>query len=218
MPRLHRVIGRTSMAALLAASAALSAQQAPASSGRPAPEQQRIQGNQRPTDPMVPTIVTTNLPGHPSPPQPQQEQGLDYFAGTWSFSWVGRESPITAGPRSGTATYTRIGQSNFMTVQTEGKADMTGAFKESGIVGWRPDKKILVVHETAANAELMAIGDWSSPIGIRFDTQPLRTQGSTLKLRRTYAIVSATSFTITEELSTDDGPFMRLGVGSFTKK
>jgi hypothetical protein len=167
----------------------------------------------------VPTTVTTNLPGHPSPPQPQQQQGLEYFGGTWAFSWVGRESPITIGPRSGTATFTRIGQGNFMNAQFEGKIEGAGAFKESAILAWQPEKKILVIEEkTPGNVDMLSVGDWSSPIGIRFDSQPLRVQGKLVKLRRSYAIVSGTSFTVTEEVSTDDGPFVRLGVGSFTKK
>jgi hypothetical protein len=188
---------------------------APAEQGR---EKAIVRGNNRPTDPTVPTTVSTNLPGHPSPPQPRQQQGLEYFEGIWNFSWVGRESPITAGPRSGTATFNRIGQSNFMNLTVEGNVDGGGPFKESGVVGWSPDQKVLIVHEkTATNTDLLSVGDWSSPLGIRFDTQPLQLEGQTIKLRRSYAIVSATSFTVKEELSTDDGPFVRLGVGSFTK-
>ncbi|HYL38849.1 MAG TPA: hypothetical protein VEV17_23225 [Bryobacteraceae bacterium] len=102
--------------------------------------------------------------------------------------------------------------------KVDGKVDGGAAYKEGGVVAWNPDKKILVVHEkTATNADLLSLGDWSSPLGIRFDTQPLQVQGRTVKLRRSYAILSATSFTVTEQISTDDGPFLRLGVGSFIK-
>ena len=48
--------------------------------------------------------------GRGSPPQPQQKQGVEYFAGAWSFTWTGRESPITAGPRKGTTVFTAGGQ------------------------------------------------------------------------------------------------------------
>jgi hypothetical protein len=199
--------------------AVLIAQQPPSSPEQPTPSQgPRIRGNNRPTDPTVPTTVSTNLPGHPSPPQPRQQQGLEYFDGTWNFSWIGRESPIAAGPRSGTATFTRIGLSNFMRLEVQGNVDGGGAFKENSVLAWNADKKLLVVYEkTATNADMLSLGDWSSPLGIRFDTQPLVVQGKTIKLRRSYAILSATSFTIKEELSTDEGPFVRLGVGSFAK-
>jgi len=105
-----------------------------------------------------------------------------------------------------------------MSLQVEGKVDGGSAFKETGVVAWSPEKKVLVVHEkTATNAELLTLGDWSSPLGIRFDTQPLLIQGKMVRLHRSYAILSATSFSVKEELSTNDGPFVRLGVGSFTK-
>ena len=214
------MMGCASAATILFGAAVLIAQQPPSSS-TPATQGREgavIRGNSRPTDPTVPTTVSTNLPGHPSPPQPRQQQGLEYFDGTWTFSWVGRESLITAGPRSGTATFTRIGESNFMKFAMEGKVDGGGTFRESGVVAWSPDKKLLVFQEkTAANAEMLSVGDWSSPLGIRFDTEPVVVQGKTVKLRRSYAIVSATSFSIKEELSTDEGPFVRLGVGNFTK-
>jgi|HubBroStandDraft_6_1064221.scaffolds.fasta_scaffold309656_2 hypothetical protein len=198
---------------------ALTAQQPAGSQEQPTPSQgPRVRGNNRPTDPNVPTTVSTNLPGHPSPPQPRQQQGLEYLVGTWNFSWIGRESPITAGPRSGTASFTRIGESNFMRLEVQGNVDGGGAFKENGVLAWNPDKMLLAFYEkTATGAEMLSVGDWSSPLGIRFDTQPLVAQGKTIKLRRSYAILSATSFTIKEELSTDEGPFVRLGVGSFAK-
>ena len=47
--------------------------------------------------------------GRGTPPQPQQKQGVEYFAGAWSFTWTGRESPITAGPRKGTTSLRRRG-------------------------------------------------------------------------------------------------------------
>ena len=220
MGRSVQMLGATCAMIVFVGSATSKAQQTPgAQTPSPTPTQQpRIRGERLPSDPNVPTTVSTNLPGHPSPPQPQQQQGLAYLEGSWTFSWEGRESPITGGPRTGTATFTRIGESNFLDLHVEGKVDGGGAFKESGVVHWSPNQKVLVVHEkTATNAEMLSVGDWSSPIGIRFDTQPLRVQGKLLKLRRSYAIISATSFRVTEDLSTDDGPYVRLGVGSFTK-
>src|SRR5918996_963869 len=64
-----------------------------------------------------------------SPPQPQQAQGLDYFIGDWTFTWVGRESPITAGPREGTLTYARKGATG-MVLRAEGTIDGGAAFTE----------------------------------------------------------------------------------------
>ena len=58
----------------------------------------------------------------------------------------------------------------------------------------------------------------ASPLSIRFESQPVQIQGQTLKLRRTYSILSAVSFSVAEELSTNGGPFQRLGNGQYIKK
>jgi hypothetical protein len=158
------------------------------------------------------------LLGRPSPPQPQQRQGLDYFAGAWKFTWTGRESPITPGPRTGTVTFTRIGDSTFLEMHVEGSADGRGVYKESGVLGWNEDRKVLAVRERLANGtDILSVGDWTSPIGIRWDTEPIRVQTQMLRLRRSYQILSAKSFSVTEDLSTNGGPFVRLGTGDFRK-
>src|SRR5436190_129223 len=59
--------------------------------------------------------------GRGSPPQPQQKQGVEYFAGSWSFTWTGRESPVTAGPRKGTTVFTPAGSS--LDIRTEGTVE-----------------------------------------------------------------------------------------------
>jgi hypothetical protein len=76
----------------------------------------------------------------------------------------------------------------------------------------------MAMHERlAGNTEMLSIGDWSSPISIRFESAPIRLKEQTLRLRRTYGIVSATSFTVAEEISVNSGPFQRLGGGVFMK-
>jgi hypothetical protein len=153
-----------------------------------------------------------------SPPQPQQRQGLDYFSGSWKFTWTGRESALTPGPRSGTVTFTRIPDSNFLDMRVEGSSDAGAAYKESGVLGWDDEKKVLAVREHLANGvEVLSLGDWTSPIGIHFSTEPIRLQGQTLRLRRSYQILSAVSYAVTEDLSTNGGPFVRLGTGTFQK-
>jgi hypothetical protein len=156
--------------------------------------------------------------GRPSPPQPQQHQGLDYFAGTWKFTWIGRESAITPGPRSGTLTFTRTSDPTALDMRVEGSSEASGAYKESGTVTWNEATKTLAMREhLAGGADLVSNGDWSSPIGIHFEGDPIALQGQTLRLRRHYQILSPTSFSVTEELSTNGGPFVRLGTGDFRK-
>jgi hypothetical protein len=159
-----------------------------------------------------------------SPPQPQQKQSLDYFVGRWNVTWSGRESAFSPGPRTGTVTYTRLGTSNFLDVRGEGKFEAAGAYKEAGTLGWHEGQKILALHERLpGGVEMLSLGDWTSPITIRFESAPIPATAAKgaasqmLTLRRIYMIVSAQAFTVTEELSVDGKPFERLGRGVFGK-
>jgi hypothetical protein len=153
-----------------------------------------------------------------SPPQPQQPQTADYFAGAWTFTWVGRESPISAGPREGTLTYTRTGAS-ALTLKAEGKIDGGTAFTETGTAEWNAEKKTMTwVEKLSTGIELRSIGDWSSPIGIRAESEPVKTGSQTIRVRRLYSILSPQSYMVTEEISVNGGPYQRLGNGRFQKK
>jgi len=176
---------------------------------------QRPQQQQQPRDP------TDNRPllGRTSPPQPQQKQGAEYFVGSWTYSWTGRESEITAGPRSGTVTFTPGTNPAVLTVAAEGTAEASGPFKETGTLTWDAAKKSFAMRERlAAGVDVTGTGDWSSPIGIRYESEPIRFQGKTLRLKRLYSIHNASSFSVTEEISVDGKPYARLGDGTFLKK
>lgn len=157
--------------------------------------------------------------GRPTPPQPQQKQGVEYFIGTWDFTWTGRESPITAGPRSGTVSYARRGTGSTLDIRVEGTVEDGPAFRESGSAEWNEAQMTLTLKETLANGvELAGVANWSSPLAIRYESGQVRVGAQTVRVRRTYSIISATSFTIAEELSLGGGPFQRLGNGAFSKR
>lgn len=157
------------------------------------------------------------LLGRPSPPQPQQKPGLDYFAGSWKFSWTGRESALTAGPRAGTVTFARTGE--MLAMKANGTVDGGGGYQEEGTVSWNEERKALTVRErVAAGVTLTGVGDWSSPIAINMTLEPATVKGETARLRRFYSILSATSFSIAEEISINGGPFVRLGKGDFIRE
>jgi hypothetical protein len=189
------------------------AQQPPAAGQQPPAGQPPPAGRgtgQRPAGPLVGRRV--------SPPQPQQKQGADYFAGSWTFTWTGRESPVTPGPRGGTVTFARGSAPNHLDLRVEGKVEEGPDFKESGTLDWDEAKKAIVLKERLSNGtEIQGTGDWASPLGIKYESQPVKVGNQTIKLRRTYAILSAASFTVAEEISIDGGPFQRLGNGSFSK-
>jgi len=153
-----------------------------------------------------------------SPPQPQQVQGVDYLAGTWRVTWTGRESPVTSGPRSGTVTFARRGSGSVLDLRVEGTVDSGAPFKETGTAEWDAAKKTLtLVERLATGVELRSIGDWSSPIGIRAESDPVKVGTETVKVRRLYNILSAESFMVTEEISVNGGPYQRLGNGRFQR-
>jgi len=174
-------------------------------------------GTQRQTPP--PNPDTRPRAPRESPPQPQQKQGADYFVGSWNYSWTGRESAITAGPRTGTVTFAKGSNPAVLTMTGEGTSEAAGAFKESGTLTWDEAKKTVTLHERlGGGTEITGTGDWSSPIAIRYESAPVTVQGKTVRLKRLYSIHNATSFSVTEELSTDGGPYVRLGDGTFQKR
>ena len=152
------------------------------------------------------------------PPQPQQPQSLQYFIGSWHFEWTGRESPVSVGPRTGTVTFTRTDDSNVLDMRTEGQTDAGSTYKESGTAAWDDAQKTLTFREQLSNGvEIVSAGDWSSPLSIRSGSQPVRAGNETIRVRRTYLIISAQSFTLAEEVSVDGGSFQRLGNATFSK-
>jgi hypothetical protein len=150
-------------------------------------------------------------------PQPQQKQSLNYFVGQWTFKWVGRESPLGPAPREGTATFTLRADGKSLDVRSEGKADGV-PFKESAVIAWVEETKMMTFSERLANGvQIQSKGDWRSPISIRFTIDPIKVKGKTVLLKRIISIVAAHSFTVTEELSEDGGPFVRLGSAVYSK-
>lgn len=150
-------------------------------------------------------------------PQPQQKQSISYFVGEWSYSSIGRESALGPAPREGTTTFTLRPDGKSLDVRTVGKSDNT-SFNESAVITWDEATKMLTFSEKLSNGvQVQSKGDWRSPISIRFTVDPIKVKGQTLQLKRIISIVAAHSFTVTEELSENGGPFVRLGSAVYTK-
>ena len=150
--------------------------------------------------------------------QPHVEQRIDYFVGRWTFEYVGAEyPPLSAGSRSGTATFTRAGTSHFVTGALD--SDLAGKpYQEQMSIGLDPDANSLAfVERRPDGVELVSVASWRSPIAISFQTSPLVANGKTYQLRRLISIRSTTAFDVMEEFSVDGGPFRRLGDGHYTK-
>lgn len=149
--------------------------------------------------------------------QPQQDQSIDYFIGKWSFKFIGRESAIAPAPREGVVTFTKSSDGKSAVGVVEGTADGK-PFKETiTLVFDEASKKLTATEKTAGGAQLNGVGDWSSPIAIRFMLNPVKVGGQSLQIRRTISVVAGHSFTVTDELSEDGGPFVRLGNAVYSK-
>ena len=151
-------------------------------------------------------------------PQPQVTQRLDYFLGTWSFKYVGAEfPPLAIGPRTGSVTFTRIGNSNFLEGHVEGES-FGDAFEETILLGYDDKTMMLVFLERlSTGAEVISIGSWKSPIAIQFTSSPVEADGQMLTLQRKLNFTSELAFAVTDQLSIDGGRARRLGNGNFTK-
>jgi hypothetical protein len=165
----------------------------------------------------APAATAVAPPRRESVPQPLQQQSRDYFLGQWKFKWLGRDSALSAGgPREGTVTFAPVIDGKFLEMTTEGKSE-AGAFREQGYLAYDPEKKSVTIFEQRSGLALLSVGDWSSPISIRFAVTPVKAGGQTLRLRRTINVVAAHSWNLVEELSIDGGPFQRLGNALYTK-
>jgi hypothetical protein len=170
-----------------------------------------------PTAPRPPTQAPQERQQRVNVPQPQQKQSIDYFVGQWSFKYIGRDSAFGPAPREGVVTFTKRPDGKSVAGTIVGKHE-GGPFKETSVITFDEATKMMTFSEKlSSGVQVNSKGDWSSPIAIRFTIEPVKVKGQTLQLKRTIAIVAAHSFSVTEELSEDGGPFVRLGNTLFTK-
>ena len=166
----------------------------------------------------APPAGTGQRAARASVPQPQQKQSIDYFVGEWEFKYKGRDSVLGSGMREGVVSFTKNADGKSVTGKVSGNGE-NGAYKETITITFDEGTKALVTAEKlASGAALNLKGDWTSPIAIRSVADSLKIKGETLTLRRTVNIIAAHSFSVTDEISENDGPFVRLGNGVYSKR
>ena len=151
-------------------------------------------------------------------PQPQVEQRIGYFTGTWAFDYTGGEfPPLSQGTRTGRVTFTARGDAPWIDGVVTGEV-FGEAYEERVVIGYDADNNFLVFREALSNGvELLSLANWQSPIGITFVTSPVEADGSVYQLRRVIAVTSETAFRVTEEFAVNGGPFRRLGNAVFRR-
>ncbi len=151
-------------------------------------------------------------------PQPQVDQQISYFSGTWTFEYIGGEfPPLSIGTRSGTVTFSDIPQGPFVRGQVTGEV-FGDRYEETWTIGFAEDTQAVYWQEHLSTGQyLLGLGDWTSPIGITFLTAPVESDGKVYVLKRLVRVTSDTAFSVSDEFSIDGGPFRRLGDGSYLR-
>ena len=151
-------------------------------------------------------------------PQPQIEQRIGYFAGTWRFEYTGGEYlPLSIGTRNGTVTFDTVPYGPFVRGRVTGEV-FGDPYTETWTIGFDETVSSMIWHERLSTGrDLMALGNWTSPIAITFLTVPMDTENGVFVLKRIISTTSDTAFSVTDEFSVDGGPFLRLGSGSYLR-
>ena len=151
-------------------------------------------------------------------PQPQIEPRIDYFSGSWRFEYIGGEfPPLSVGTREGTVSFEPLPAGPF--VRGRAESDLYGEpYEETWTIGFDETTRAVVWQEERPDGStLTALGNWTSPIAITFLTAPMEADGAVHVLRRVVRTTSDTAFAVVDEFSVDDGPFRRLGDGSYLR-
>ena len=151
-------------------------------------------------------------------PQPQVDQQISFFSGTWAFEYTGGEfPPLSIGTRSGTVTFSDIPQGPFVRGQVTGEV-FGDSYEDTWTIGFDEDTQALYWQEQLSTGQyLLGLGDWTSPIGITFLTAPVESEGKVYVLKRLVRVTSDTAFSVSDEFSVDGGPFRRLGDGAYVR-
>lgn len=149
--------------------------------------------------------------------QPQQKQSIDYFVGKWSFKFIGRESAIAPAPREGIVVFTKRADGKSVDGVVTGTADGKPYKDTLALTFDEATKMLATVEKLGSGVQINGTGDWTSPISIRYAPVTVKVKGQTLQLRRTVSVIAGHSFSITDEVSEDGGPFVRLGNAVYSK-
>ena len=151
-------------------------------------------------------------------PQPQIDQRIGYFGGTWRFEYTGGEfPPLSIGTRSGTVTFDAVPYGPFVRGHVIGEV-FGDSYTETWTIGFDEATRAIIWREQLSTGRsLLALGNWTSPIAITFLTVPMETESGAYVLRRLISTTSDSAFSVTDEFSVDGGPFQRLGSGSYLR-
>ena len=171
-------------------------------------------------------LLFQSVPQQPSRPTEPTDQmplpNLDYFVGAWTFEWNVPESPLgPAGKLKGKETYKKIAAGKYeSTIEGEGP---TGAIKGSASTDYNEKQKQVTRSETGlfGNQMLKKNGPIGGDLGgyytIFWETEPIRKNGKTIKLKGKTMLLSPAHYRLLVMISVDDGPYTNFGSPWFRK-
>lgn len=167
--------------------------------------QQPAQQPSRPTD-----------PNDPMPPP-----NMDYFAGSWTFDWNVPESPLgPAGKFKGKETYKKTPDGVYES-EIEGEGPQ-GAFKARATTNYNAKEKSVTRSETGLfGVPIVKTGPIGGDLGgyytIFWETQPIKKNGKTIKLKGKTLMLSPANYRLQVQISVDGGPYTNFGNPWFRK-
>ena len=167
--------------------------------------QQSAQQPSRPTD-----------PSDPMPPP-----NLDYFVGSWTFDWNVPESPLgPAGKFKGKETYKKTSDGVYES-EVEGDGPQ-GTFKGRATTKYNEKERQVTRSETGLfDVPLVKTGPIGGDLGgyytIFWETQPVKKNGKTIKLKGKTLMLSPANYRVQVQISVDGGPYTNFGNPWFRK-
>ena len=163
-------------------------------------------------------------PSRPTEPtDPMPPPNLDYFVGEWTFEWNVPESPLgPAGKLKGTETCKKMSANTYESViKGEGPA---GALRAWVTTVYNEKEKLVTRTESGlfgAGVTLTRTGPIGGDLGgyytIFWETQPIKKDGKTVKLKGKTQMLSPAHYRLQVQISVDGGPYTNFGNPWFRK-
>ncbi len=161
-------------------------------------------------------------PSRPTEPtDPMPPPNMDYFVGSWTFEWNVPESPLgPAGKIKGKETYKKTSDGVYES-EIEGEGPEV-AFKGRATTNYNEKERQVTRSETGLfGVSLVKTGPIGGDLGgyytIFWETQPIRKNGKTIKLKGKTLMLSPANYRLQVQISVDGGPYANFGNPWFRK-
>ena len=162
-------------------------------------------------------------PARPTEPtDPMPPPNMDYFLGAWSFEWNVPESPLgPAGKIKGIETYKKSPNGDGYQSEIAGDGPQ-GKFKGQATIAYNEKERLVTRTEKGFfGVTLTKTGPIGGDLGgyytIFWESQPIKKDGKTLKLKGKTLMLSPANYRWQVQISVDGGPYTSFGNPWFRK-